>query len=185
MGGVKLVVCIKGRPHMLIANLPAWRWSSLWPYFLFFSLQHTFCLGQTPSLSPLSTPSCNTGLLTPPAASASSFLPLLEPSGPLLPRHQPPPRPHYWQRAEAQREAVHTGQLANGYSEGPGPLGKASSQHSQGVKQLPSTMPRPSFLDSGRETSTNQNDNTRPASFPRTHHTVSLLRTFACAILSA
>lgn len=62
-----------------------------------------------------------------------------------------------------------------------------SSKESQGanVKELPSTIPCPSFLDSGRETCTNQNDNTRLVSIPGTHDTVSPLHTFAYAILSA
>ena len=62
--------------------------------FPFLFSPTTFCSGQTPPLSPLSTPSCNRGHLAPPPASAqASCL-----SSKLLdhysfPRHQPPPWP--------------------------------------------------------------------------------------------
>ena len=59
----------------------------------------------------------------------------------------------------------------------------ASTSREQIVKIFPCTIPHSSFLDSGRETCSNQNDNTRLVSIPRTrvqlHHSTLLRMLFS------
>lgn len=144
-----------------------------------FSLQCTFCSGQTSSLSPLFIPFGNTGQFPslPASAQASSLLSNL--LGLLFPQTLTAPFPHNWHRAEAQEGSraflvsIHQSFKRSRATE----ESKQQAPPGSNLKNfiLPLRVLCPSFLDSGEEMCTDENGNTKLVSILKMYHAVSPL----------